>query len=202
MSHRHDYHAAHATPASPSQSRRFRSGGFGGDDRAEYRRGLAREAKGMGVLPCRRLATAFRDAFPALDATTVPGCCVCAAGRNLDTGATADVLQMRKLSQQKMEQAMQAVIYAATRYGYSVRVVDGVGIDYEYSAGNHQLESQTITAPRSRNSVKLSQLRRWAKQTANEIAQKRGIPANRVEYDADLEATLNEWEREYDAERA
>jgi hypothetical protein len=101
-----------------------------------------------------------------------------------------------------MDQTMQTVIYAATKYGYAVQVVDGNGIDYEYTAGNHQLESQAVTAPRSRNSVKLSQLRRWAKQTAGEIAHKRGVPANRVEYDADLEATLKEWEREHDAERA
>ena len=57
---------------------------------------------------------------------------------------------------------MQTVIYAATKYGYAVQVVDGNGIDYEYTAGNHQLESQAVTAPRSHNSVKLSQLRRWA----------------------------------------
>ena len=83
-----------------------------------------------------------------------------------------------------------------------MQVVDGNGIDYEYTAGNHQWESQTVTSPRSRNSVKLSQLRRWAKQTAGEIAEKRGVPANRVEYDADLEATLKESEAEYHAERA
>jgi hypothetical protein len=101
-----------------------------------------------------------------------------------------------------MDQAMQTVIYAATKYGYSVQVVDGNGIAYEYTAGNHQLESQTVTAPRSRNSVKLLQLRRWAKQTAQEIAEKRGVPASRVEYDADLESTLRELEAEYHAERA
>ena len=97
---------------------------------------------------------------------------------------------------------MQTVIYAATKYGYAVQVVDGNGIDYEYTAGNHQWESQAVTAPRSHNAVKLSQLRRWARQTEGEIAEKRGVPANRVEYDADLEATLKEWEREHDAERA
>ena len=97
---------------------------------------------------------------------------------------------------------MQSVIYAATRYGYAVQVVDGGEIVHEYTAGNHQLESQAVTSPRSRNAVKLAQLRRWAGQTAGEIAQNRGIPASRIEYDADLEATLKEWEREYDAARA
>ena len=44
--------------------------------------------------------------------------------------------------------------------------------------------------PGSRNAVRLSQLKRWAKQTAGEIAKERGIA--RVEFDADLEATLKE----------
>ena len=97
---------------------------------------------------------------------------------------------------------MQTVIYAATKYGYAVQVVDGGEVVDEYTAGNHQLESQAVTTPRSRNSVKLSQLRRWAKQTAGEIAEKRGVPASQVEYDADLEAALKESEAEYHAERA
>ncbi len=87
---------------------------------------------------------------------------------------------------------MQVVIYAATRYGYCCQVIDGGKIAYEYSAGNCQQESQTIVAPRSRNAVRLSQLKRWAKQTAREIAKERGI--TRVEYDADLEAML--WEQD------
>ena len=85
---------------------------------------------------------------------------------------------------------MQTVIYAATRYGYCVQVIDGGDIVYEYTAGNCQQESQTVIAPRSRNAVRLSQLKRWAKQTAGEIAKERGI--TRVEFDADLEATLKE----------
>ena len=93
---------------------------------------------------------------------------------------------------------MQTVTYAATRYGYSVQVVDGGEIVHEYTAGNHQFESQVVTSPRSRNAVKLSQLRRWAKQTACEVATERGIPSNRVEYDANLEATLKEWDECYE----
>ena len=91
---------------------------------------------------------------------------------------------------------MQTVIYAATRYGYAVQVVDGGDIAYEYTAGNHQLESQAVTAPRSHHSVTLPQLRRWAKQTAGEIAPERHIPASRVEYDPDLESTLKELDAE------
>jgi hypothetical protein len=87
---------------------------------------------------------------------------------------------------------MQNVIYAATGYGYSVQVIDGGEVVYEYMAGNHQRESQTFVDPRSSNAVRLSQLRRWAKQTAGEIAKERKISAKQIEYDADLEAQLKE----------
>jgi len=86
---------------------------------------------------------------------------------------------------------MRNVIYAATRCGYCVQVLDDGEIVYEYTAGNHQRESQTFVAPRSPNAVSLSQLRRWAKQTADQIAEARGIPANQVEYDPDLETQLD-----------
>ena len=61
---------------------------------------------------------------------------------------------------------------------------------YEYVAGNCQKESTAIIDPSSTNAVKLSQLRRWAKQTADQIAEKRGIPTNQIEYDPDLETPL------------
>ena len=41
--------------------------------------------------------------------------------------------------------------------------------------------------PASPHAVKLGQLKRWAKQTAGEIAKERGIPAEQIEYDPDLE---------------
>ncbi len=85
---------------------------------------------------------------------------------------------------------MQIVIYAATRLGYCVQVIDGGEIVHEYSAGNCGKESQTIVAPRSPNAVALSQLRRWAAQTARVIAKERGI--SQVQHDADLEADLKE----------
>jgi hypothetical protein len=87
---------------------------------------------------------------------------------------------------------MQTVIYAATRFGYTVQVIDGGQVVYEYSAGNCQKESQTIVDPGSPGAVRLSQLKRWARQTAREIANERGIPAERIAYDPDLEATLKE----------
>jgi hypothetical protein len=54
---------------------------------------------------------------------------------------------------------MKSVIYAATRHGYSVQVIDGGEIVYEYVARNHQEESTAIVDPSSTNAVKLSQLR-------------------------------------------
>jgi hypothetical protein len=96
---------------------------------------------------------------------------------------------------------MPNVIYAATRCGYRVQVIDGGDIVYEYAAGNHQTESQTFVAPRSPNAVKLQQLKRWAKQTACEIAHARGIPAQRVDFDADLEAAIREQDAMAQAEQ-
>jgi hypothetical protein len=92
---------------------------------------------------------------------------------------------------------MQTVIYAATRFGYCVQVVDRSGVVYEYFAGNCQKESSAVIAPDSPGAVKLAQLKRWARQTAGEIAGERGIPATRIEYDPDLEATL----KDQDAQR-
>jgi len=86
---------------------------------------------------------------------------------------------------------MSSVIYAAIRCGYCVQVIDGGEIVYEYTAGNHKRESQTFVDPRSPNTVSLSQLRRWAKQTADQLAGERGIPANQIEFDPDLETQLD-----------
>ena len=86
---------------------------------------------------------------------------------------------------------MRNVIYAATRCGYCVQVIDGGEVIYEYAAGNHQKESLAVVDPRSSNAVNLRRLKRWAKQTADQIAEERRIPANQVEYDPDLETQLD-----------
>ena len=86
---------------------------------------------------------------------------------------------------------MKSVIYAATRHGYCVQAIDGGMVVYEYTAGNHQNDSQAILDPRSPNSVRLRQLKRWAKQTADQIAEERGIPTNQIEYDPDLQTELD-----------
>ena len=87
---------------------------------------------------------------------------------------------------------MKNVIYAANDQGYCVQVIDGGMVVYEYTAGNCQTESQTVLAPGSPVAVSRSQLRRWAKQTADQIANEWRIPLNRVEYDPDLQTELDE----------
>jgi len=84
---------------------------------------------------------------------------------------------------------MRTVSYAATKYGYYVTVDDGGTPIFEYTAGNSQHDSQAFIAPGSPGAVGRSQLRRWAKQTAEEMAEE--LLANRVEYDPDLEANLD-----------
>jgi len=89
------------------------------------------------------------------------------------------------------ETIMRTIAFAATRYGYCVQVIDGGMVVYEYTAGNCPTESQTVVAPGSPVAVSRSQLRRWAKQTADQIASDWRIPLNRVEYDPDLETQLD-----------
>jgi hypothetical protein len=87
---------------------------------------------------------------------------------------------------------MHNVIYAATKFGYCIQVIDSGKIVHEYATGNCWNESQTVIDPKSPGAAKLSQIKRWAVQTAKEIASERGIPANQIEYDSDLEASLKE----------
>ena len=84
---------------------------------------------------------------------------------------------------------MRTISYAATEYGYCVQVIDGGRPIFEYTAGNSQHDSQAFIAPGSPGAVSRLQLRRWAKQTAEEMADE--LLANRVEYDPDLEAQLD-----------
>ena len=85
------------------------------------------------------------------------------------------------------ETIMRTIAFAATRYGYCVQVIDDGMVVYEYTAGNCQTESKAVIDPDSSVAVSRSQLRRWAKQTADQIAEERGVPLSRVEYDPDLE---------------
>jgi hypothetical protein len=84
---------------------------------------------------------------------------------------------------------MSIIVFAANQFGYCVQLIDD-GIVHEYAAGNCRTESQTVINPGLPGVVSRSQLRRWAEQTAEEIAEERGIPVRKIEYDPDLEAQL------------
>jgi len=86
---------------------------------------------------------------------------------------------------------MKNVIYAANDQGYCVQVIDDGTVIYEYTAGNCPTESQAVLNPDSSGAVSRSQLRRWARETADQIANEWRIPLNRVEYDPDLEAEMD-----------
>ena len=86
---------------------------------------------------------------------------------------------------------MQTVVYAATRYGYCVQVIDGEQVVYECSGGNCWKESPTIIDPGSPHAARRHLLRCWAKQTAGQIAKERGIPPKEIKYDADLESQFS-----------
>jgi hypothetical protein len=92
----------------------------------------------------------------------------------------------------KEDRTMQNIIFAATVFGYCVQVIKNAVVIYEYTAGNCWNESQAVIAPKSPGAAKPSQIKRWAVQTAKEIASERGIPLNQVEYDLDLETSLKE----------
>ena len=66
---------------------------------------------------------------------------------------------------------MKAVIYQADEWGYTVAVVEGSEVVYEYSATNNPLDSQ---GPVVAEGVSLETLQRWAEQTAREIAEEWG----------------------------
>ena len=70
--------------------------------------------------------------------------------------------------------------------GYCVVAYDGESqpID-EYSAGNHPLDSQAVA--RHCDPVPADTLRKWARQTAEETADKLGIPHDRISHDQDSE---------------
>ena len=83
---------------------------------------------------------------------------------------------------------MRTIIFAANSLGYCVQVIDNGEVIHEYAGGNCPTESQADLAPDSSGVISRSQLRRWAKQTAEKMAEE--LLANRVEYDPDLEVQL------------
>ena len=76
------------------------------------------------------------------------------------------------------------VLYAADRFGYSVRVYKDGELTYEYDAGNYVLESTTVIDPYYKSiTVRVPQLLKWAKELAQELAEEYGAD---VSYDKEL----------------
>jgi hypothetical protein len=92
----------------------------------------------------------------------------------------------------KEKQPMQSILHAATPWGYCCQVIDNGEIVREYSAGNCGRDSQAVVAPGSPDTVQLAQLKRWAEQTARDIADEWAIPPDQIAYAPDLEAELRE----------
>lgn len=82
------------------------------------------------------------------------------------------------------------ITYGASPYGYTVQVMRGDKIVDEYTAGNNAHESTGVVALDSPACEEFATLQKWARQTALEIAEERGISLERVFEEADLGAEL------------
>lgn len=73
--------------------------------------------------------------------------------------------------------------------GYRVTIYDAEGQPVEeYSAGDHPLDSQAVAMPGDKLSDMA--LRKFARQTAANMAAKHGVPSDQISHDQDGE---NEW---------
>lgn len=94
----------------------------------------------------------------------------------------------------KPDKADAVVLYGVSVYGYVVQVVrDGV-IDESktYTAGNAEGDSTLVVDCSSKSRVKVATLRKYAKQTALEIAAESGIDADCVGEDRDIAPQYDE----------
>lgn len=72
--------------------------------------------------------------------------------------------------------------YAVDRGGYSVTVYDPDSHEvYRYDAGNHPNDSQVYLGEDGKGRVPLPTLRKWARQTAHDIAAEWSINATMVQ---------------------
>jgi len=70
-----------------------------------------------------------------------------------------------------MAKSSKVVLWAATPHGYGVQVIDGGGeIIDDYIAGNSPWESQGYLPPDHPHAVPLKTLRRYAEQSAHDMA--------------------------------
>lgn len=79
------------------------------------------------------------------------------------------------------ERKAETVGYTVTDYGYNVNVYDADGQPVEqYSAGNHAGDSQVYVERGDPSRLPKHTLRRFAKQTAGEMAESHGLTADSV----------------------
>ena len=72
-------------------------------------------------------------------------------------------------------------LYRATKYGYTVWARHDSGKPMNtYKAGNYTLESSTVVSPKAQFAVPEQTLRKWAKQTALEMAHEHRTDPSRV----------------------
>lgn len=82
--------------------------------------------------------------------------------------------------------------WAANEYGYCVHQYHNSEVVDEYWAGNNVHESQSYSEPSSPNAHTSEELRQMAEQTAHEMAEEKGVPADAVWEDEDMAAQLKE----------
>lgn len=78
------------------------------------------------------------------------------------------------------------VVWNADASGYRVAILRGAEIVEEYAAGNNPHDSMQPASP-GYPTVPQSTLRKWARQTALEMAEEAGIPSASVTRDKELE---------------
>lgn len=85
-----------------------------------------------------------------------------------------------------MSAPAKSVAYGASRYGYKVTAYDAENRPVqEYEAGNSRLDSGAYVEPGKGSSLPLQTLRKYARQTAHEIAAELGVRPENVAEDTD-----------------
>ncbi len=68
------------------------------------------------------------------------------------------------------------VNYGVDALGYTVHIVDGIDVIYEYNAGNCQLDSTVVVRPGTLDAADVATLEHMAARTASEILDELGAP--------------------------
>lgn len=91
---------------------------------------------------------------------------------------------------------MKTVHFASSNCGYVVQVCENGEVIHEYNAGNHAKVSDVCVQPGSKWAETPEKLAKMASRTAMDLAAEYGVDKKNVEYDADLEAELQQFNHE------